>query len=94
MLKAHAYLAQTSGFVNAFLSNNVSAISAFVGATDDPVGAGTQIDLSQDEEGGGAASVTAFVPNGSYFEITAGTATPTITWTALVPGGGAPVDQD
>lgn len=94
MLKAHAYLTQTAGFVNASLSNNTSAIVAFVGATDDPAGAGTLITRSQDEEGGGAASVAIFVPNGSYFEITAGTATPLIMWTALVTGGAAPIDQD
>lgn len=93
MLHAHAYLAQTSGFVSAFSSGSSQTLKLYVGTTTDPEGAGTQI-----SEAGGASvanPVSGFVPNGKYFEVTRSAAgAVTIVWAPLVSGGSAPVDQD
>jgi hypothetical protein len=94
MLKAHAYLAQTSGFVTAFLTNSGNALAGYVGATDDPAGAGTQVGSCQGDGGTEDPFLSFFVGSGKYFEITISAGTPTITWTPLVSGGGAPIDQD
>lgn len=94
MLKAHAYLAQTSGFVNAFIDNDENALSGYVGNTNNPAGAGTLI--ARNTVVGNAANdpfIFLFVGNGKYFEIVA-VGTPTIIWTPLVSGGAAPIDQD
>ena len=92
MLKAHAYLAATSGFVTAFASTD-NRMQLYVGATNDPAGAGTLVDESH-ATNTDRINVHAFVPNGRYFEVTLSSETPTIIWTALVSGGAAPADQD
>lgn len=97
MLKAHAYLAQTSGFVNAFHTANSSGqLNGYVGATTDPAGAGTLVDNQIINAGGSAyPHVHFFVPNGMYFEITtAAAAALSIVWTPMKSGGAAPIDQD
>lgn len=95
MLKDHAYLASTAGFVTAFLLNSANAnFKAFVGTTNDPAGAGQQMGQAQSSDATHDATISFFVPDTKFFEITSTTGTPTITWTALLASGGAPVDQD
>jgi hypothetical protein len=94
MAKDHAYLAQTSGFVTAFHTDNDSgALVGYVGSTTDPVGAGTKVGHSEGDINA-ENCITFFVPTGKYFELTQPNETIIITWTPLVTGGGAPVDQD
>ncbi len=94
MLKAHAYLTQTSGFVTAFKDDTGNTISGYVGATNDPVGAGLLIASSQHTASPGNPFVSFFVGDGKYFEINTAATGPVITWTPLVGSGGAPIDQD
>ena len=93
MLKAHAYLAQTSGYVNAHIVSATGQQNIWVGSTNDPVGAGILVSAHNGAEGGGVNGM-AFVPGGKYFEIVIATGTPSIIWTPLVTGGAAPIDQD
>jgi len=94
MLKAHAYLAQTAGFVTTWASSTVGSLKGYVGTTTNPAGAGTQV--AQNTSGGGTGDpfISFFVGNGKYFEITQTGGTVTILWTPLVSGGAAPIDQD
>lgn len=92
MLKAHAYLAQTSGFVNAF-NTGTGNNKLFVHTTNDPAGAGTKVDEWEGDAAADKGGMFTFVANGKYFEVTSG-GTPTILWTPLVTGGAAPIDQD
>ncbi len=93
MLKAHAYLAQTAGFVNAYSSTSSSnALRGFVGSTTNPAGVGTQVAVSQTSSQ--LPSISFFVANGKYFEITLTTQVVTIRWTPLISGGGKPIDQN
>jgi hypothetical protein len=96
MVKGQAYLAQTSGFVTAWSTVTISTLVGWVGATDDPAGAGVRVAQSQPQTiaAEGDPFVSFFVPNGKYFELTCGTGTVTIVWTPFVTGGGAPIDQD
>lgn len=92
MLKAHAYLAQTAGFVNAFYEiTTTNPLFSYVGSTNDPEGAGTLVSnsLTDNKKPG----VFLFVAKGKYFEIVT-PGDPTITWTPLITGGDAPIDQD
>ena len=93
MLKSHAYLTQTSGFVSAIIINTINTIQAYVGTTNDPAGAGTLVQQQGANIAYGDASVQFFVANGKYFEIASGS-TPIILWTPLAVSGAAPVDQD
>lgn len=93
MVKAHAYLAQTSGYVTAWTeAQNSNWLRGYVGITNDPAGAGTNADSSAHATG--YPSITFFVGKGKYFEVTHDSQTVTIIWTPLVSGGEAPVDQD
>lgn len=94
MLKSHAYLAQTSGFVTAWAASSYATLKGFVGATTDPAGAGVQVGQSQVVSFTYDPFISFFVPNGKYFEVTLPTDTPTITWTPVVTGGDAPVDNN
>lgn len=94
MLKAHAYLAATDGWVFATDTglDAGESLSVYVGASDDPAGAG---DLIQVQESGGtdrAQSVCALVAEGEYFEVTSDK-TPTIRWKSIGTLS-KPVDQD
>lgn len=93
MVKDHAYKAQTAGFASAILSSAGANVFGYVGATSDPAGAGTKMvaggDPSYGEQGG-----QMFVPKDYYFEFTSTGTLSHISWTPLVSGGGAPVDQD
>lgn len=94
MLKDHAYLTQTAGFVTAFTSNNGSPLQGFVGTTTDPAGAGTKVVEQTAATAIGEDCISFFVGSGKYFEIAKATVSATITWTPLISGGGAPIDQD
>jgi hypothetical protein len=92
----HAYLAQTDGFVvaTANLDDN-QFISGFVGDTNDPVGAGEQVNTQRASGASDHCGITFPVPSGKYFEVTFGTLAGTwyIRWMSV----GAlqkPVDQD
>ena len=89
LVKAHAYKAQTAGFVDARVGGSVNLLG-YVGVTDDPVGAGTMLAyvVTTSNE-----TIHFFVASGKYFEITSSGA-PTIAWTPLIAGGDAPIDQD
>ena len=90
MLVAHAYFAQTPGFVTA-RSTAVTSISlfGFVDDTSDPAGAGVEVAMNKTEANGNPF-VGFFVAKNLYFELTG--AASTITWTPLVRGGAAPID--
>ena len=93
MLIAHAYLAQCTGFVTAYAgAATTSNIQGYVGTTTDPENDGTRVQYT-DGPTGHIPNVSFMVAKGKYFEITAGVAL-TITWTPLVTGGAAPLDQD
>lgn len=96
MVKSHAYLAQTAGFVGSFFSGGAQvSIFGYIGSTDDPAGAGTRVQASDlTGAAGGRPNVFFFVPSGQYFEIVAGAGDLRIVWTPLVSGGAAPIDQD
>jgi hypothetical protein len=94
MVKAQAYLTQTSGFVTAWTNtNSINPIIGYVDTDSDPVTGGTVVG-----ECGSNVSlktfISFFVGNGKYFEITQTGADVNITWTPLILGGGLPVDQD
>lgn len=94
MAKAHAYLTQTAGFVTAWTaSQNTAALNGYVGTTDDPAGAGTQVAMNSSANNA-RPFVSFFVGSGKYFELTHSTVAVTITWTPSISGGGAPIDQD
>ncbi len=96
MAKAHAYLAQTSGFVTAWMqTTDTNAIKGYVGTTNNPAGAGTQVAENRVSDGVGMNGFVSFyVPDGKYFELTQTTVVLTIIWTPYVTGGGNPIDQD
>lgn len=95
MLKAHAYLAATAGFVSAKSNqtNNAQPLKGYVGLTNDPAGAGTEIQSSADGDSGSEKSVFFAVAAGEYFEITQTTDTPVILWKSIGTLS-KPVDQD
>lgn len=73
MLKSHAYLAMTDGFVvgNAQLPG-AKDIKGYVGLTDDPAGAGDMIGSAATATGGATEwkTVAMLVSKGEYFEFT------------------------
>ena len=95
MLKAHAYLAVTDGFVNAIvsLSANSDQLQGFVGSTDDPAGAGSQIGVQEASKNSQSAGISFPVAAGEFFEITVPTNNPTIWWKSRGPLSN-PIDQD
>lgn len=97
MLKAHAYKAVTPGVASVFcyMTAGLAWIKGYVGATSDPVGAGTLIHRrSQDTEGQGYyVGFDLHVAKDEYFEITTSADTPTIRWISLGTLS-KPVDQD
>lgn len=94
MLKDQAYLTQTAGYVTSFIINSAGLIRGFVGNTTNPAGAGVEVNRCQINDAVGDPSIAFFIGNGKYFEITATSGTPVITWTPLVSSGGNPIDQD
>ena len=93
LLKAHAYLTQTAGFVGGNVNSQTADLRGYIGATTDPAGAGTRVQRARVLTGSEYANIYFFVPNGAYFEVTNDGA-PAITWTPLVVGGASPIDQD
>jgi len=96
MVKAHAYLAATNGWVFAYDTDTDTGESlyVYVGTTTDPAGAG---DLIQASEAAGinmTQSVCAAVAKGEYFEVrTDSGGTPVIRWKSAGTLS-KPVDQD
>jgi len=83
MVKAHAYLANQDGFVTAFDTQvaGSEALNGYVGATDDPAGAGDLIATWENGSTSNIGTITFPVASGKYFEITwQGTGEPTIYW--------------
>lgn len=95
MLKSHAYLAATGGFVAVYVSNqNGKILRGYVGSTTNPAGAGTLIQRVEDGEGAQSACFSLPVAEGEYFEITYdGSNTPTILWKSMGTLS-KPIDQD
>ncbi len=91
MLKAQAYKAQTAGFAYARVAEANVVLTAFLGTTNDPAGAGINL-VSAGSSSTANSGVTIFVPKDQFFEFTS-TGTVTINWTPLISGGGAPIDQ-
>ena len=92
-VKAHAYLAQTFGWVTAYASNaSANILRGYVGNTDDPAGVGSQAQVAQTDSK--LPSIAFPVASGKYFEITLDVQNVTIRWTPLIAGGAAPIDQD
>jgi len=87
MLKAHAYRAQTDGWVSAHctFTADISNIKVYVGLTADPAGAGDLIQQTDINEIGGGyiGSVCALVAKDEYFEITVSGDTPVIWWKSM-----------
>lgn len=96
MLLNHAYLVQTAGFVGAVNTNKQASLYGWIDNTSNPSGAGTQVHAATGEDAQADYGVYFFVPNGYYFEITdnGASSVPSITWTPLITGGAAPIDQD
>jgi hypothetical protein len=93
MLKAHAYLAATSGFVTAYSALGAGRnLKGYVGATNDPAGAGDLVQSIVSQEDTNTVSISFPVAAGKYFEIT-GDGTPVIRWVS-VGALSKPVDQD
>lgn len=96
-LKDHAYQVPTAGFVSVYtVADTVTAIAGWIDTDDNPVVGGQRVAMSELAGGAGKPFLEFFVPNGQYFEVTAGVADGNlrIYWTPLVVGGSAPVDQD
>jgi len=95
MLKDHAYLAQTDGFVTVYitLTNNEDRVYLDIDDDDNPaadsiVRLGQEADAATSEK-----SVSSIIPNGMYFEVTCSTGTPTINWISIGTET-KPADQD
>ncbi len=83
MLKAHAYLAATDGFVAAYSLSDTGGhhLKGFVGATNDPAGAGTKIQDNESHSSSDVRCIFLAVAAGEYFEVTEDSSTnPTILW--------------
>ena len=86
MLKSHAYLAQSAGSINAFVSVTAAApnISGYVGFTNDPVTDGVKVDSHSDDTQTMIIHVSFLVAKGEYFEIRAdSTSAVNINWKSV-----------
>jgi hypothetical protein len=94
MLKSHAYKAATDGFAMASVVANAlgDAIRGYVGATNDPAGAGVLVQGNAAIGNSDIPSICFPVQKNAYFEIT-GYGTPTIRWMS-VGTLSAPVDYN
>jgi len=96
MLKAHAYLAATDGFIHVnTVSTDGKVLRGYIGATTDPAGAGSLVQVHVNEGSGlKYESISFSVAKDEYFEITYdGTQAPSIFWRS-VGTLSSPVDQD
>ena len=85
ILKAHAYLAKSAGFISAQCDlAEGKDLWGFVGLTNDPAGAGIMVGRAEAGPSSGAAvwkNITFLVAKGEYFEITTDDADdPIIYW--------------
>ena len=82
MIKDHAYLANQDGHVTATaLSTGVQSLVGYIGSTNDPAGAGDEIQNNTFHTSGVKMSIYFPVASGKYFEIThSGSNEPTIYW--------------
>lgn len=94
---AHAYSAPTDGYVTAWdETGGTVKVDGFVGGSDDPAGAGTNVAANRVTAAGQWTFISFFVPKGQFWEVTTtggSDGAATIRWQAL----GAlinPVDQD
>ena len=95
MVKAHAYLAATDGFVTAHVlgSGNGQYLRGYIDGTNDPAGAGEKLQGST-VDAGEEESISFSVAAGEYFEITTdSTNEPTIYWRSKGTLS-EPIDQD
>lgn len=93
LVKDHSYKAQSSGYVAAYTVGLYSA-RALLGTTDNPVVDGVVVGYTVEIHSASAIrSCSFFVGKNKYFEFD-GSGTPYITWTPLISGGAAPIDQD
>ncbi|HIJ71788.1 MAG TPA: hypothetical protein HPP87_10560 [Planctomycetes bacterium] len=92
LIKEHVYQAQTAGFVTVLIPYPVG-YAIYMGNSDPPA---TKMVESWASTGSSVESLTLFVPKDYYFKITetSNSGTPTIYWTPLISGGGAPRDID
>ena len=96
LIKAHAYLAGSDGFVVAHgrgASNQF--LNLYIGGTDDPAGAGTLVSQADSQDTNGKINVSFAVASGEYFELTSDMSLegPAIIWRS-VGTLSKPVDQD
>lgn len=96
MLKAHAYLAATDGFVYATVTATAQGnyLRGYVGDTDDPAGAGI---LLQDENVYASTwemSISFSVATGEYFEVTTNSTNAVSIYWRSIGTLSKPVDQD
>ncbi len=96
LIKAHAYLAGSDGFVVAHgrgASNQF--LNLYIGDSDDPAGAGTLVSQADSQDSNGKINVSFSVASGEYFEITSDMSLegPAIIWRS-VGTLSKPVDQD
>jgi len=82
MLRAHAYKAQTDGFVSVTCVNDSNeTLSGYVGLTNDPAGAGDLIQRFFGFDPNAVTSLAFLVAKDEYFEVTyTGTQEPVIWW--------------
>lgn len=94
MLKDHAYLAATDGFVYASCAPNSAGdhIAGYIDGTTDPAGAGENVAAAQAHATAQRIGVSFAVASGEYFEITCA-ATPSIWWRTIGTLS-APVDNN
>ena len=94
LVKSHAYLANSSGFVAARCSaDSDEYLRGYVGATDDPAGAGTLIASAEGHTDDLQIAIFFSVGEGQYFEITNTGNTAVILWQS-VGTLAKPTDQD
>lgn len=96
MLKAHAYLAATDGFVSVqAVLGAAQLLSGFVDDTSNPAGAGIKVQESESDAAGQSRSIFLVVAAGEHFEITSGAndASINIYWKSIGTES-KPEDQD
>ena len=91
LVTSHTYLTQADGFVSAFQSANAEkTISAYIGDTTDPQGAGTLVARHKSDSTNDGGGVFFPVSSGRYFELSGSNLT--ILWWGI-GSADKPVDQ-
>ncbi len=102
MLLGHAYKAAVAGSVTFMMvidHDTTKTMSIYVGATDDPVGAGVEVAVDLSFHDNTTRTLTALVAKDEYFECvrSGGAGTPGVNEIVLFKGFdtlGNPIDQD